>query len=98
MKEYEHQIIWLDYFNRNLSKSKGRRANKSRSVFDPSIEELVEAARSAGYEVVSSNTEARYPRRYYTRSSYIMIRKRDTKSTTLNKIGEALVQIRSKKK
>lgn len=99
MKDYEHHIIWLDYFNKNLSKGKGRRINKSKAVFDPSMDELVEAARLAGYEPKDVNDNARYPRRSYTRSGYIMVEKKEgiTKSTTLKRIAEALLQIRSRR-
>ncbi|MEM4393142.1 MAG: signal recognition particle subunit SRP19/SEC65 family protein, partial [Candidatus Nitrosocaldus sp.] len=72
MKDYEHHIIWLEYFNKNLSKSKGRRVSKSKSVFDPSMDELIEAARLAGYEPKDVNDNAHHPRRAYTRSGYIM--------------------------
>ncbi len=97
MKDYEYQILWLDYFNKNLSKRRGRKVSKSRAVFDPSIDELVEAAKLAGYEIVESNNNVRYPRRAYTRSSYIVIKKKDSKSGVLKKIGDMLVQIRTKK-
>ncbi len=98
MKDYEHQILWLDYFNKNLSRSKGRRVSKSKAVFDPSIDELVEAAKLAGYEIVESNNNVHYPRRAYTKSSYIVIKKKDNKSNVLKRIGDMLVQIRSRKK
>jgi signal recognition particle subunit SRP19 len=97
MKDYEHQILWLDYFNKNLSKRKGRKVSKNKTVFDPSMDELVEAAKLAGYEIVESNNNVRYPRRTYTKSSYIVIKKKDSKSSVLKKIGDMLVQIRSRK-
>ena len=34
MKDYEHIVIWLDYFNKNLKKSKGRRLGLEKCVFD----------------------------------------------------------------
>ncbi|MEM2650267.1 MAG: signal recognition particle subunit SRP19/SEC65 family protein [Candidatus Nitrosocaldus sp.] len=100
MKDYDHHIIWLEYFNKNLSKGKGRRVSKSKAVFDPSMDELVEAARLAGYEPKDVNDGARYPRRAYTRSGYIMVEKKEgvSKSTVLSRIAAALLQIRSKKK
>ncbi|MCS6767213.1 MAG: signal recognition particle subunit SRP19/SEC65 family protein [Candidatus Nitrosocaldus sp.] len=98
MKDYEHHIIWLEYFNKNLSKGKGRRVSKSRAVFDPSMDELVEAARLAGYEPKDVNGDAHYPRRAYTRSGYIMVEKKGSKSIALNRIADQLVQIRNRKK
>ena len=51
MKDYEHVVIWLDYFNKNLKKSKGRRLGLEKCIFDPSLKELIDATKSAGYEI-----------------------------------------------
>ena len=50
MKDYEHIVIWLDYFNKTLSRQKGRRLAKDKCVFDPSLNELIESAKAAGLE------------------------------------------------
>ncbi len=96
MKDYEHEVIWLDYFNKNLTRKKGRKVNKDRAVFDPKIDELVQAAKSAGYPLKETNAEVNFPRRAYVRSGYITIEKKHVKSKVINTIGERLVQIRSK--
>lgn len=77
MKDYDHIIIWLDYINKNLSKKKGRRIKRENAVFDPIFSELFEAAREEGLEITleHSNDHARFPRRSYVRSGYIMISK-----------------------
>jgi len=77
LKDYDHIIIWLDYSNKNLSKKKGRRIKRENAVFDPIFSELFEAAREEGLEVTleHSNDHARFPRRSYVRSGYIMISK-----------------------
>ena len=54
MKDYEHVVIWLDYFNKNLKKSKGRRLGLEKCIFDPSLKELIDATKSAGYEIAES--------------------------------------------
>ena len=46
MKDYEHVVIWLDYFNKNLKKSKGRRLGLEKCVFDPSLKELMDATKA----------------------------------------------------
>ena len=51
MKDYEHVVIWLDYFNKNLKKSKGRRAGLGKCIFDPSLKELIDATKAAGFEI-----------------------------------------------
>ncbi len=49
MKDYEHVVIWLDYFNKNLKKSKGRRQGLEKCIFDPSLKELMDATKAAGF-------------------------------------------------
>ena len=96
MKDYEHVVIWLDYFNKNLKKSKGRRMGLEKCIFDPSLKELKDAAKSAGLEVTESNEKVRFPKRPFVRSGYIVLPKESTKTKILNKISEKLVSKRSK--
>ena len=96
MKDYEHVVIWLDYFNKNLKKSKGRRMGLEKCVFDPSLKELKDAAKSAGLEITESNEKVRFPKRPFVRSGYIVLPKESTKTKILNRISEKLVSKRSK--
>ncbi|HEX5359074.1 MAG TPA: signal recognition particle subunit SRP19/SEC65 family protein, partial [Candidatus Nitrosotalea sp.] len=45
MKDYEHVVIWLDYFNKTISKKMGRRVSREKSIFDPSLNELITASK-----------------------------------------------------
>jgi len=96
MKDYEHVVIWLDYFNKNLKKSKGRRQGLEKCVFDPSLKELVEATTSAGFEITESNDKVRFPKRPFVRSGYVILPKGSPKTKILNKISEKLILKRSK--
>ncbi|KAF6242624.1 hypothetical protein C6988_08135 [Nitrosopumilus sp. b1] len=96
MKDYEHVVIWLDYFNKTLPRAKGRRLDKEKCVFDPSLNELIEAAKSAGYEIKEQEDKVRFPRRSYVRSGYIVLPKESSKTKILNKISEKLVSKRAK--
>ncbi|HET7390613.1 MAG TPA: signal recognition particle subunit SRP19/SEC65 family protein [Nitrososphaeraceae archaeon] len=102
MKDYEHIILWLDYFNKHLSKRKGRKVKRDRAVFDPTITELVDAAKSVGYNPLTeeTNDKARYPRRSFVRSGYVMLPKsEDVKKTAIiDIVAEKMVQKRSKQK
>ena len=102
MKDYDHVILWLDYFNKNLSRNKGRKVKRDKSVFDPTLLELIDAAKSAGYSSTEENTsnQARYPRRSFVKSGYIMVPKLYgvKKSVTINTIAEKMVQKRNKQK
>ncbi len=96
MKDYEHIVVWLDYFNKTLSRKKGRRLDKEKCIFDPSLKELSEAAQEAGLEVTESDDKVRHPRRPYVRSGYVIVPKSSPKTKILDKISEKLVVKRSK--
>ena len=98
MKDYEHIVIWLDYFNKNLKKSKGRKLGLQKSVFDPSLKELLDATKAAGYEITESDDKVRFPKRPFVRSGYVIVPKGSSKTEILNKISEKLVLKRSKQK
>ena len=96
MKDYEHVVIWLDYFNKNLKKSKGRRQQLAKCVFDPSLKELIDATKAAGFEITESNDKVRFPKRPFVRSGYVVLPKGSSKTIILNKISEKLITKRSK--
>ena len=96
MKDYEHVVIWLDYFNKNLKKSKGRRQQLAKCVFDPSLKELIDATKAAGFEITESDDKVRYPKRPFVRSGYVVLPKGSPKTTILNNISEKLILKRSK--
>ncbi|MHA7647672.1 signal recognition particle subunit SRP19/SEC65 family protein [Nitrosopumilus sp. S4] len=96
MKDYEHVVVWLDYFNKNLKKSKGRRMGLEKCVFDPSLKELMDATKDAGFEIKESDDKVRFPRRPFVRSGYVILPKGSSKTNILNKISEKLVARRIK--
>lgn len=101
MKDYDNVIIWVDYYNKNLSRGKGRRISKSIAVYDPMITELVVAAESLGYQIENDqiNDGARFPKRPHIKSGYIMISKNDSlKSKILKDIAEKMLLNRAKSK
>jgi len=96
MKDYEHVVIWLDYFNKNLKKSKGRRVGLEKCVFDPSLKELMDATKASGLEITESDDKVRFPKRPFVRSGYVIVPKGTYKTKILNIISEKLVSKRSK--
>ncbi|HVZ62887.1 MAG TPA: signal recognition particle subunit SRP19/SEC65 family protein [Candidatus Nitrosotalea sp.] len=96
MKDYEHIVIWLDYFNKTIPKKMGRRVSREKSVFDPSLNELIAAAKAAGLEPTETNDQVRFPRRPYVRSGYITLPKAQPKSKIISTISEKLVSKRAK--
>lgn len=102
MKDYDHVILWLDYFNKNLKRRQGRKVKKDRSVFDPTISELSEAAKAAGFEFSDPevNDGARFPRRAFTKSGYVMVAKKEgaKKGQIIDAVAEKMLQKRSRQK
>lgn len=102
MKDYDHIVIWVDYFNKNLTRRKGRRISSARAVFDPTVGDLVDAATAAGYEPVSDETadQVRYPRRSFLKSGYIILPKLPEykKSMILKHVAQKMQQLKTKKK
>jgi signal recognition particle subunit SRP19 len=96
MKDYEHVVIWLDYFNKNLKKSKGRRVGLEKCIFDPSLKELMDATTAGGFKITESDDKVRFPKRPFVRSGYVIVPKGSSKTKILNKISEKLVAKRSK--
>ena len=96
MKDYEHVVIWLDYFNKTLPRAKGRRLEKEKCIFDPSLKELSDAAKAAGFEITETEEKVRYPRRPFVRSGYIVLPKGSSKTNILNKISQKLLLKRTK--
>jgi signal recognition particle subunit SRP19 len=100
MKDYDHVILWLDYFNKNLTKRKGRKIPKDTAIYDPTIEELTKASKRLGliFTEEDINSNAKYPRRSFVRSGYLMIPKTEKKSNLLNQIVKKMHEIRSASK
>ena len=74
----------------------GRRVSREKSIFDPSLNELISAAKAAGLEPTETNDHARFPRRPYVRSGYITLAKAQPKSKIISAISEKLVSRRAK--
>ena len=96
MKDYEHVVIWLDYFNKTLPRNKGRKLAKEKCIFDPSLKELIDASKAAGLQPTESEEQVRFPKRPYVRSGYIVLEKNTTKINLMNKISNKLVSKREK--
>ena len=96
MKDYEHIVVWLDYFNKTISRQKGRRLAKDKCIIDPSLNELIESAKAAGLEPTATDDQVRFPKRSFVRSGYIILEKTLPKTKILNKISEKMVAKRAK--
>lgn len=102
MKDYDNVIVWLDYFNKNLSRAKGRRIKRDQAVYDPILSELIEAAKAVGFNPGpdSAGEQARYPKRAFVKSGYVMLPKRpnEKKSALINVLSERMLKRRNRQK
>ena len=69
-------IIWVNYFDKNLSRKEGRRLSKNKAVQKPSLDELIDIVRSLGYNIIDRKN-ARYPSSWWIKSGYIVIDKKN---------------------
>jgi signal recognition particle subunit SRP19 len=101
LKDYEHVVLWLDYFNKNLKRRQGRKVKRDLAVFDPTVQDLVEAARAAGLQFSEQeiNSGARFPRRSFVKSGYIMVAKKEgiKKSQIIDEVANKLLKRSSQK-
>jgi signal recognition particle subunit SRP19 len=97
LKDYKRFVLWIDYFNSTYSRGNGRRIPQNKSVKDPTLEELGEAARRLGYdpEIVI----AKYPSRMMIPSGYISIQKRsgEKKPKVISEVAKVLSNVRGEK-
>ena len=102
LKDYDHVVLWLDYFNKNLKRRQGRRVTRDHGVFDPTVQELAEAARAAGFQLSDQeiNSDARFPRRSFAKSGYVMVAKKEDikKSQIIDAVAEKLLWKRTSQK
>jgi signal recognition particle subunit SRP19 len=96
LKDYEHVVLWLDYFNKNLKRRQGRKVKRDQAVFDPTVQELAEATRAAGFQLSDQevNSDARFPRRSFVKSGYVMVAKKDgvKKSQIISEVSNKLLR------
>lgn len=92
MKVYERVVLWLEYFNSSLSRKQGRRVPLDRSVRNPTLQELVQAAAAAGYDPKLVN--ASHPKRSKVSSGYVSVTKRQHKEDIIREVSLTLSRIR----
>jgi signal recognition particle subunit SRP19 len=100
LKDYDYLILWLDYFNKNLPRAKGRRVKKEHAIFDPTLSDLVEAAKQSGYNLQQEqiNDGARFPRRAFVKSGYVALPKKDNvkKNILLTTLAQRMLKNRTR--
>lgn len=92
MKEYEKQVLWLDYFNSELKRNQGRRVPLNIATRAPTLQELEDACRRLNLQPVSQ--AALYPSRRNAQSGYVSVRKAKPKQSVVLKVAKELSVVR----
>jgi signal recognition particle subunit SRP19 len=92
MKDYDRQILWVDYFNSSLSRSDGRRVPTNQAVKNPTLQELAKAAERL--KLQAEVIEAAFPKRMSVKTGYLSIPKAKKKSQTIRDISNMLATVR----
>jgi signal recognition particle subunit SRP19 len=97
LKDYKRIILWLDYFNSAISRTKGRRVPIDRAIRDPTLEELSESARRLGFHPEPNS--AKHPLRMFLNSGYVSIEKKPNvpKERIIDEIARTLSIVRGEK-
>jgi len=92
MKEYEKQVLWLDYFNSELKRSEGRRVPLNTATRAPTLQELQDACTRLNLQPVAQS--AIYPSRRLKESGYVAVRKGKPKQSIVMKVARELSVVR----
>jgi len=98
LRKKDGYVLWPAYFDATHPRSKGRKVPLSLAVEKPSLSELIEAARAAGYAQVVAEEQARYPAYWYEQPGRVVVKSSEKKSEVIKRIARALVELRKAKK
>jgi signal recognition particle subunit SRP19 len=88
-KNEDKYVIYPVYFDKNLSKSEGRKIAIKNAVDKPNIEAISKAAKSLGLHPVLEKNVC-HPSHYWKKEGRLLIDKKDTKSKLLVQIANRL--------
>lgn len=90
-------VIWPIYFDSSRTRGEGRAVSEEHAVNSPNLEDLISAARKAGFKP-EVEREKKHPSQWYEGSGRILIYKAEPKSAILRKISLALKAVPKSKK
>ena len=82
-------VIWPIYFDRNISKSKGRKIGKKYSIEKPDIEKIAKASKLLGLNPIIEKNSS-HPSKSWRKDGRIIIDKKDAKSKLIFQISKYL--------
>lgn len=88
-------IIWLAYFEISKTRKEGRKIPKKLAIENIKLEEVIKAAEALNLNA-KLKADAKYPRAWWSKSGYVIVDKKETKSKTLRMIAEKILELRRK--
>lgn len=82
-------IIYPLYFDKTISRKKGRRLAKNFCIDKPSIENIAKSATSIGLNPIIEKNK-KHPSRFWKNEGRILVDKKYSKQTILNQIAKRL--------
>lgn len=87
-------VLWPVYFEASRARSMGRRVPLTLAVKGVTAEELLKAARAAGYNA-ELDSEAKHPAAWFESSGRVLVRVEEPKALVLRRVAEQLRRMRS---
>ncbi len=99
MKRKDKYVVWPAYLDANLPRRLGRRVPVELAIRNPSLGEIVEAARALGLNP-EVDKEARYPRLWWSKPhrGRVLVDKTGSKEEVLTAIANEIKKRRSKRR
>lgn len=83
-------FLYPSYFNTELSRSEGRRVNKTLAVTSPNLAQIARAAKQCDVLVLDEEREASHPARWFFREGRLRVEYEGKKEELLQKIAKKL--------
>jgi len=82
-------IIWPIYFDKNISRSKGRKIGKKFSLEKPDIEKIAKAAKTLGLNPIIEKN-ASHPNKSWKKEGRVIVDQKDAKTKIIFQIAKML--------
>ena len=90
-KNHSGMVLWPEYFDLNLTRSKGRRVSKDLAVPGLNSEELYKACKRAGLSP-DLKPEKAFPSRWFDPRGCVVVIRKFPKAKTIEMVAEKLMR------
>ncbi|MCD6480813.1 MAG: signal recognition particle protein Srp19 [Thermoplasmata archaeon] len=97
MRNRDKWVLWPIYFDADASRLEGRRVPKELAVKNPTVEDILQAAKKLGLAAVKEE-KAAYPARWWRKEGRVLVGKKFSKTATIKQIAEIIKQSKETQK